>query len=827
MTHTGAMARFIRRAASSRPATILGVALSYAAVAKVVSLTTTLPGNISPIFPSAGLALASVLILGRPALFGVWLGSFLANTLLYFHGMGSSFAVIARDLLIPSIVGVGAMSSAGVGALLVRWLCKGQHPLYTARTVLTLVTVGALGCCMLSPSVGVLTLALTGAVPWKLFGYSWLTWWLGDAAGTIIAAPLVLAWHHEPRFRYESWRSLEAMLLGAVTSLLCFFAFFRNVPFEYGLMPLLLWAAFRYGMRGASTVAAAIAIFATVGTARGLSPFVKETVNESLLLLHSFLGVTIGCALFLAGVLAERKRAEEKLKESEARYRIIVENAPIAIFRRQLEGGYQYINPGLVRQFECKTEEEFLENYGLISQRWAYPERHDEFKALLLKDRGVYGYEVASRLVSGATKWFAIYAFMDASGAFINGFSLDITERKRAEADREKLQAELLQAQKMESVGRLAGGVAHDFNNMLQVILGSASLALTDIPPESTWREHLEVIRKSALSSADLTRQLLAFARKQTIQPRVLELNDTVAGMLKMLRRLIGEDLTLAWMPGADLWLVKVDPSQIDQILANLCVNARDAIAGAGKVTIETANVAIDDTHVADLSDVVAGDYVMLAVSDTGHGIDAKTRSHLFEPFFTTKALGKGTGLGLATVFGIVKQNRGLIDVSSEPGRGTTFKIYLPREKIASATMAENPQPFPNRASGTVLLVEDEAAILSLGRRVLMEQGYTVLAALTPMEALTLAEKHHGTIDLLVTDVVMPGMNGKALQESLRNRRPHLKCLFISGYTSDVVAHQGVLDEGVHFLQKPFTMESLTQRVGELLVQGEAPPSRA
>ena len=819
MNHTSAKEPSASLRARSSLAAIVVVAVSYALVAKVVYLTTTLPGHISPVFPSAGIALAAVLILGRPALFGVWLGSFLANTLLYSHGMGASFAAIAKDLLIPSFVGIGAMSGAGAGALLVRWLCKGQHPLYSAGNVLILVTVGALGCCMLTSTVGVLTLALAGAVPWPLFGYSWLTWWLGDAAGVIIAAPLILAWHHEPTFRHDSWRTLEAVVLGAVTFLLCYFAFFRNVPFEYGLMPLLLWAAFRYGMRGASTVAGAIAIFATIGTSRGLSPFVGNTVNESLLLLHSFLGVTIVCALFLAGVLAERRRAEEKVKESEARYRLIVENAPIAIFRRELEGRYHYVNPGLIRQFECKTEKEFLDSYGLISQRWAYPETHDQFKTLLLKHGEIYGYEVASRLVSGAMKWFAIYAFLDPSGAFINGFSLDITERKRAEADREKLQGELLQAQKMESVGRLAGGVAHDFNNILQVILGSAALALRDIPPASTWREHLEVIQKSALSSAELTRQLLAFARKQTIQPKVLDLNDTVAGMLKMLRRLIGEDLSLAWMPGADLWLIKMDPGQIDQILANLCVNARDAIAGAGKVTIETVNVTLADTHAASYLDGVPGDYVMLTVSDTGRGMDAATRAHLFEPFFTTKELGKGTGLGLATVFGIVKQNRGMIDVSSEPGKGTIFKIYLPREKAEAATTAENPQRASNRASETVLLVEDEAEILSLGRRILSEQGYTVLAALTPMEALALADKHRGTIDLLVTDVVMPGMNGKALQERLLSGRPQLKCLFISGHTSEVVAHHGVLDESVQFLQKPFTLESLTRRVREMLSQ--------
>jgi signal transduction histidine kinase/ActR/RegA family two-component response regulator len=391
-------------------------------------------------------------------------------------------------------------------------------------------------------------------------------------------------------------------------------------------------------------------------------------------------------------------------------------------------------------------------------------------------------------------------------------------EREQAQGEREKLQTQLTQAQKMESVGRLAGGVAHDFNNMLQAILGNAALALEDLPPDSPVREELEEIERSARRSADLTQQLLAFARKQTISPRVLDLNDTVAGMLKMIRRLIGEDLELAWMPGPSLWPVKMDPSQIDQILANLCVNARDAIEGVGKVTIETANVTLDETYVATHLEVVAGDYVVLAVSDNGTGMDAETRSHLFEPFFTTKGQGKGTGLGLATVFGIVKQNQGLISVYSEPGHGSTFKIFLPRVEVDKA--ADTPaavQPRSMRGTETILLVEDETQILNLGRRILEQHGYTVLAASTPEAALALAAQSSVPIHLLVTDVVMPGMNGKELGERLRASRPGLKCIFMSGYTASVIAHHGVLDEGVAFLQKPFTVENLAAKVREAL----------
>jgi signal transduction histidine kinase len=392
----------------------------------------------------------------------------------------------------------------------------------------------------------------------------------------------------------------------------------------------------------------------------------------------------------------------------------------------------------------------------------------------------------------------------------------DITQRRQAESEKEKLREHLAQAQKMESVGRLAGGVAHDFNNMLQAILGNAGMALEDLPPDSPARECLEEIQKSAQRSADLTRQLLAFARKQTIQPKVLDLNDTLSAMLKMLRRLIGEDIDLAWLPGADLWPVRIDPNQLDQVLANLCVNARDAVPAHGHVSIETGNVTLTDTSLRTHPGCPPGDYVVLAVSDTGRGMDEETRAHLFEPFFTTKEVGQGTGLGLATVFGIVTQNGGLIQVASEVGQGATFKIYLPRAEAAAAP----PPPTIHRSlrgTETVLLVEDEEQILSLGRRILAQHGYTVLAAIRPEAALDLATHHTGTIHLLITDVVMPGMNGKELRERLRATQPNVKCLFMSGHTANVIAHHGVLDDGVWFLQKPFTNLTLTETVRKVL----------
>ena len=387
----------------------------------------------------------------------------------------------------------------------------------------------------------------------------------------------------------------------------------------------------------------------------------------------------------------------------------------------------------------------------------------------------------------------------------------DITERKRAEEDQAKLEGQLQQSQKMESVGRLAGGVAHDFNNMLGVILGHVELAMEAVDSAHPIFADLCEIQKAGRRSAELTNQLLAFARKQTVAPKVLDLNQTVASMLKMLQRLIGEDIDLAWLPNTSLWSVKADPSQIDQILANLCVNARDAIADTGKVTIETGNKVFDEDYCARHAGYVPGDYVRLAVSDDGCGMDKETQLHLFEPFFTTKPVGQGTGLGLATVYGIVKQNNGFLNLYSEPGHGTTFRIYLPRHVDAAVAVEEGQEKPATRGSETILVVEDEPAILSLTKTMLERLGYQVLAASTPVEAIRMAAEYSGQIHLLMTDVVMPEMNGRDLASKLSSTFPHLKKLYRSGYTANVIAHHGVLDEGVLFIQKPFSKNDLAR----------------
>ena len=394
----------------------------------------------------------------------------------------------------------------------------------------------------------------------------------------------------------------------------------------------------------------------------------------------------------------------------------------------------------------------------------------------------------------------------------------DLSASRKEMEEKTILERQLHQAQKMELVGRLAGGVAHDFNNMLGVIIGYTEIAMDQVDPAQPLYDSLAEIYTAAQRSADLTRQLLAFARKQTVEPKVLNLNETVAGMLNMLRRLIGEHILLNWQPGANLWLIKMDPSQIDQILANLCINARDAIAEVGKLTIETGNRIFDDAYCATHPGSVPGEYVQLTVSDSGCGMDKATLAQVFEPFFTTKGVGEGTGLGLATVYGAIKQNNGFINVYSEPGQGTTFTIYLPRHRgQAEQARTEGVTEPSTGGQETILLVEDEPAILQMTRIMLEGLGYIVLAANTPAEAIRLAHEHAGKIRLLMTDVVMPETNGRDLAEKLLSLHPHLKSLFMSGYTADIIGHHGILDEGAHFNQKPFSTNELAIKVREAL----------
>ncbi|MBM9512554.1 response regulator [Desulfogranum marinum] len=390
---------------------------------------------------------------------------------------------------------------------------------------------------------------------------------------------------------------------------------------------------------------------------------------------------------------------------------------------------------------------------------------------------------------------------------------LDVAEKHRQEMERQ-----LLQSQKMEAVGRLAGGVAHDYNNMLSVIIGYSEMVLEKTPADNPLYHYIKKIESAANRSKELTRQLLAFARCQTIAPKILNINEAVQSMLKMVNPLIGEDIKLAWCPGEEIWPIKIDPTQIDQILANLCVNAKDAMNGMGKIIIATANTKFDDHFCSQHQGFFPGEFVRLSLSDDGEGMEASILDHLFEPFFSTKDSGKGTGLGLATVYGIVKQNNGFINVNSDLGIGTTFEIYLPRANGQPVeTLAKSTVETSRGNNETVLLVEDEAAILNLTKRMLRQLGYHVIATDSPMEAISIVESHAEPIDLLLTDVIMPELNGRDLANRLQQNNPALNVLFMSGYPSSVIINRGVLDNDVFLLQKPFSKSELATKIREAL----------
>ena len=403
----------------------------------------------------------------------------------------------------------------------------------------------------------------------------------------------------------------------------------------------------------------------------------------------------------------------------------------------------------------------------------------------------------------------------------------DITERKQAETEREKLEEQLRASQKMEAIGNLAGGIAHDFNNLLSVILCCTDFALARVREDDRTREELLEVHKAGARAVALTRQLLAFSRKQMLQPVVLDLNQIAAGVEKMLRRILGEDIDYVQVLAPDLGAVRADPGQIEQVLMNLVVNARDAMPTGGKLTIETSNVDLDEEYAARHVAVKPGPYVRFTVSDTGCGMDTATQARIFEPFFTTKEKGKGTGLGLSTVYGIVAQSGGTIWVCSEPGQGTTFKIYLPREISAKMTVTATrlaAVQTPPTGTETILVVEDEEAILNIAKRILREAGYTVLTAASPDDALMACKAQQGKIHLLLTDVVMPQMGGRVLAETLVVARPGIKVLYMSGYTDDAIVHHGTLDPGTHFIAKPFSAADLTRKVRKVLDSDIANP---
>lgn len=512
---------------------------------------------------------------------------------------------------------------------------------------------------------------------------------------------------------------------------------------------------------------------------------------------------------------------KKALLESDNKFRALTDSAPVGIFLDDAHGRAIYINKKCAELVGVPAEKAL--EFDWIP--YLHPDDRERMVAEWKK-----AYENSSEFcleyrwlhANGEVVWTQgeVVPLLDDENkaTLFIGTLTDITSQKEAQIEKENLQAQLVQAQKMEVVGRLAGGVAHDFNNMISVIMGNAELAMIELDEASSVHENLKEISKAATRSAEITRKLLTFARKQIVSPDVFDMNESVRDMIKMIERLIGEDIHLVWAPQTGRIPIKMDSSQFDRIVVNLCVNARDAIDGVGEITIETKTVILDEAFCVQHIGSYPGEFAVLSVRDNGSGIDEAIQEHIFEPFFTTKAENAGTGLGLASVYGAVKQTNGFIDIQSELGAGSNFKIYFPQHTgPMSGHSALDPKTAQKGSGETVLVVEDEGAILFIVKSILKGFGYKVMATDSPSEALNLAHNCNEEIDLLITDVIMPKMNGRDLANRLLSDRPNMKCLYMSGYTADVIANQGVLEKNINFIQKPFRTQELISKVQEIL----------
>ena len=800
----------------------LGIAVLYYATGHLGRLAAPPPGIETVVWPPPGIALAALLIFGRRVSLGIWLGAFLSNNwaAVDFSGSHSGWSAAATGVSIDT----GALLQALLGAELVRRRIGDRNPFERVRDTLTFVGI-AMGMCLVSSSWGVASLCMGGALDWGRAFSRWSNWWIGDTGGVLVIAPAILSCWHLGRPQWDRARWREVMLLFAAVVLLATAIFIwwepappnNEYPAEMLLLPLIAWVAVRFTQREVTLAVLAVLGIALAGTVHGRGLYGSSLPWTTLPVLQAFIGILSILSLSIGAAIAERKRTEEALQASEAWLKesqrisrlgsyvldfktgkwgssvVLDEIFGIdASYHRTVEGWVDLVHPDdrqSVRDYFLKEvvgqQKPFDREYRIIA--------HNDGRVRWVHGIGELQHDQAGRLATMA------------------GTIQDITEHKQ-------LESQLRQAHKMESIGRLAGGVAHDFNNLLTVINGYSELTLDRMSERDPLRTHVLAVRKAGERASALTKQLLAFSRRQLLQPRVLDLNTVVAESETILLRLIEENIQFVTVLAPSLGMVRADPTQLTQILLNLVVNARDAMPDGGLLRVETANVNIVEGDIEDSGEIRAGGYVMLEVSDSGTGMDEETRRHLFEPFFTTKGPGRGTGLGLATVYGIVKQSGGHIQVESAPRMGTTIRIYLRRvEAVEPETLGGPAAVHSRRSSGTVLLVEDQDSVRRYVALVLREAGYFVIEADSGSEALAAASAQEATVDLLITDVVMPGLTGPALAAELKPRFPALRVLYMSGYTNDIADRHGVFDQTGSYIQKPFGADALSQKVREVL----------
>jgi PAS domain S-box-containing protein len=774
------------------------LAAVYVLAGRIGFMVSAVDPIVSSVWPPSGIALAAMLLMGPRFWPGVLIGAFILNV------TGTIAPLPAMTI---------AIGNTGE-ALLATWLLTsvGFRPsLERLRDVLALVVLGAISTTV-SATVGVAVLAFvrgTFALPgWTI----WTTWFSGDALGIVLVTPLILTWAAGPPPRVSRRDVIEASVLAILVIASAVVLWRAPVSYVYAIFPLTIWAALRFGVRGAAAASLVVSVIAVGYTVSVVGPFATSTPVNNLFSLQTFIAVLALTNLIIAAVIAERRTVESALQRSRQQHQDIVNYASVGVLQTDLDGVILLANPALARLLGYEKPEQLLglkmadDVYWDRTQRGAVIERFDDLG-------GGDAVEIQWKRKDGSPIWVDLHgrSVRDGADPYFEGFVYDLTSRKQ-------LELQFRQAQKMEAVGRLAGGVAHDFNNLLTVIASCTDFVLSDPTLDEEHRDDLTEVKKATDRATALTRQMVAFGRTQVLRPATINMNDRLTELLPMLKRLFESTIDIRIQPAKDLWSVRADPGQIEQVLLNLAINSRDAMPDGGTLTFTTENRTIDaNPSGVGMYRMDAGDYVLLRVRDTGVGMDEETQRKIFEPFFTTKPVGKGTGLGLATAYGIVTQSGGYMRVRTALGKGAEFMIYLPRTDAIPEKSEHAERRDDRPASGTILVVEDEPAVRSALGRMLIAGGYKVVSAENGTEALKLFGAGKDDIDLLITDLVMPGIGGRDLARQCSAIRDSLKVIYISGYTRDSLLSPQTFEEGTEFIEKPFTSDAILDRIARVL----------
>jgi PAS domain S-box-containing protein len=790
---------------------VVALAAVYYLAARLGLRYASIGQSVSLVWPPTGLALAALVLLGRRAWPGIAVGAFLANAATPVP-LATAVAIAAGNTL-EAVLAAGLLTRSA-----------GERPRLDAMTtVRALVLAAAPAGALVSALIGVTALVAGGVLAAAAAPSAAAVWWTGDLLGALIVAPLLLAWLTAPASSRSVRGPLEVALLclGTVLAvelglghLLPVPALLRRLDYLYLLFPFAIWAALRFGSRGASLMTFVIAVVAVWRTVTGGGPFNTTSGGGTLFAVGCYLGIVAVTGLLLAAAVTyERETATEALRRRDEQLRVALDAAQMGVWFWSATENRLSWDDTLRRMYGLSPDDRVTGYEDFITR--VHPDDREFVESSVRRALGEGGrldYEFRIVLPDGRVRWIAdlgsVVPGEDGKPAGMTGTCRDVTDRRTAEE-------QLRLAHKMESVGRLAGGVAHEANNQMSVVMSAADfiLARTDLPP--AVRADAEFIRRAAERTAAVTAQLLAFSRRQVLRPQVLSLNAVLERFRPVLQRTVGEDCPVTLLLDPALGPIRADPGQLEQVLLNLAINARDAMPRGGRLSIETATVALTERSTAASHDVRVepGRYVQLAVSDTGHGMDQATLAHAFEPFFTTKGVGQGTGLGLATVYGIVKQSGGYVWAYSEPGRGTTIKVYLPVTDATAETALGAPAPVPGAAGELVLVVEDEAQVRTIAARALADAGYRVLEADSGSRALEILRLNGTRPALVLVDVVMPGMSGSDLAAELAQIVPGVPVLFTSGYTDGEILRRGLLEPGAAFLAKPFSPEQLVRAV--------------